>query len=561
MFYEIFLDGDKQKPINCNIRQVASGATGVFTATVPYDLKVTRGTIFQVNVENNTLLVGLIKKIHRQRSRGIKTLTCFGYTHLLQNKYCIDEGFQLYESVDAGVIAKALIDHYFSGILTSVNVDITTGVTIQSLDCTDKTVYAMFKELAKRANCDFYVDNSLDVHFFVVGSVEATRTIQPGDILDITLVEDDMRLKDLIRVHGGGGRATSGTGDIEHLLTNTAIGSIAEAQEVADALFSILGTGKVNATVKVKGFYNVHSAEKILLNSPFDGVINEYFIIQSMGWNLGLRNISSVIKLGAAGSLGALTLKSSAGSYMREDAIAEILTDTIIQNKDNASVNNYLLFGHVVDVKRVATGFELIGLTYGRGNLFYLDYTLNTVYEINKETMALVNSFAGLGANPAGLAYEDTNSIWYGDRITHLIREVNPTTGALVSSFNAGFDVSAIAYDTALGQLWIGCEDDGSIRLFTLAGALVRSITAIVDIAALGLTYVDPYLYVMGEKNEGVLVEMETGATPSTPIRRFHPFKKGFWPFHGLAYDGEYLRVGTDSDGVTRSIISKVIKG
>ncbi len=561
MQHKIFLNGKEQEAINCKIRQVASGATGVFTAAVPYKLSVTRGQTFRVDIEGNTLLVGLIKRIHRQRSRGIKTLTCYGYTHLLQNKYCVDEGFQLYENVDAGVIAKALIDHYFSGILTSTNINITTGVTINSLDCTDKTVYNMFKELAKRANCDFYVDTSLDTYFFVVGSVEAKRTIQPGDILDVDLVEDDLTKKDLIRVHGGGGRATSGTGDVEHLLVNTSILSIAEAQEVADALFGILGTGKVNVTVKVKGFYDVHSAEKILLNSPADDVINQYFIIQSMGWNLGLRNISSIIKLGAAGSLGSLTLKSSAGSYMRDDAIAEILTDTIIQNKDNASINTYQLFGHVVDVKRVATGFELIGLTFGRGNLFYLDYTLNIVYEINKETMALVNSFAGLGLNPAGLAYEDANSIWYGDRITHLIREVNPTTGVLVSSFNCGFDVSAIAYDTALGQLWIGCEDDGLIRLFTLAGALVRTISAIADVDALGLTYVDPYLYVLGVYIEGVLVEMETGVTPATPIRRYHAIKRGFWPYHGLAYDGEYLRVGSDSDGVTRSIISKVIKG
>jgi len=365
MYYQILLDGEVQKPINCAVRQVASGATGVFTATVPYDLSVKRGSVFQVDVENNVLLVGLIKKIHRQRSRGIKTLTCFGYTHILQNKYCVDEGFQLYESVDAGVIAKALIDHYFSGILTSDNVDITTGVTIISLDCTDKTVYNMIKELAKRANCDFYVDNSLDVHFFVVGSVDAKCTIQPRDILDIKIIEDDMTKKDLIRVHGGGGRATSGTGDIEHLLTNTAIVSVAEAQEVADALYGLLGTGKVNVTVDVRGFYDVHSAERILLNSPADEVINQYFIIQSMGWNLGLNNISSIIKLGAAGSLGSLTLKSSAGSYIPEDKFAEVLTDTIIQNKDNASVNNYLLFGHIVDTKRVATGLELSGLTFG----------------------------------------------------------------------------------------------------------------------------------------------------------------------------------------------------
>ncbi|MBA7652601.1 hypothetical protein ES703_60436 [subsurface metagenome] len=215
-------------------------------------------------------------------------------------------------------------------------------------------------------------------------------------------------------------------------------------------------------------------------------------------------------------------------------------------------------FGHVISCKRVLTGFGLSGLTFGRDHLFYIDIDEQRIYEIDKDTMALINSFATLGTNPAGLAWKDENSLWYGDRLSHVVREVNATTGALVSSFDAGFDVTAIAFDGT--HLWVSCEDDALIRMFTLAGVEVRTISAFADTVVFALTFVDPYLYVMGVWSEGVLIEMETSVTPLTPIKRYHAMKRGVFPYHGLAWDGEYLRIGTDGDWVTNSLICKVQK-
>ena len=217
-------------------------------------------------------------------------------------------------------------------------------------------------------------------------------------------------------------------------------------------------------------------------------------------------------------------------------------------------------FGHIISCKRVLTGFQLSGLTFGRDHLFYIDVDEQRIYEIHKETMALINSFATLGTQPCGLAWENENSIWYGDRVSHIVREVNPTTGALVSSFNAGFNVISIAYDGTHDCLWIGNEDTERIYMFTKAGVQVRYISAIAYTSAFGLTYVDPYLYVMGVYVEGVLIEMETSVTPLTPIKRYHVIKRGNMPYHGLAWDGEYLRLGSDSDYITNSIICKVQK-
>jgi len=118
--------------------------------------------------------------------------------------------------------------------------------------------------------------------------------------------------------------------------------------------------------------------------------------------------------------------------------------------------------------------------------------------------------------------------------------------------------VSAIAVDGT--NLWIGNEDNASINLFTMAGVFVRAISAFANVSALGLTYLEPYLYLIGVYIEGVLIEMETGVSPTTPIRRYHAIKRGYYPYHGLAYDGEYLRLGTDG-GIANSLISKVIKG
>ncbi|MBA7491256.1 hypothetical protein ES702_01801 [subsurface metagenome] len=215
-------------------------------------------------------------------------------------------------------------------------------------------------------------------------------------------------------------------------------------------------------------------------------------------------------------------------------------------------------FGHVISCQRVLTGFSLSGLTFGRDHLFYIDVDNRTIYEINKDTMALINSFATLGNNPAGLAWKDENSLWYGDRLSEVVREVNATTGDLISSFDAGFDVNAIAYDGT--HLWIGSEDDALIRIFTLAGVLVRTTSAFADVDVFGLTYVDPYLYVMGIWSEGVLIEMDTGVAPLAQIKRYHAMKRGSMPRHGLTWDGEYLRVGTDGDWVNNSLICKVQK-
>lgn len=220
-----------------------------------------------------------------------------------------------------------------------------------------------------------------------------------------------------------------------------------------------------------------------------------------------------------------------------------------------APVKTKEAFGHVSSVLPVLTGYEISGLTFGRSNLFYVDDTEATIFEVHKDTLALINSFATLSSNPAGLTYKDASSLWYGDRVSHEVYEVNPTTGVQVQSWNVGYDVSALCWDGS--NLWIGCEDNENIEKRTTAGVLVTTITMPHGTYAMGLTFVDPWLYAMGIYVEGVLVELKPDKTPG----RVHNFKRGYNSYHGLAYDGNYLRLGSGSDATRKSIIYKIVKG
>ena len=61
--------------------------------------------------------------------------------------------------------------------LTSNNVNTSTGTTINRIDGYGRTVGDVIEELAERAGCCFYVDNSDDVHFFPEGAESTGLTI------------------------------------------------------------------------------------------------------------------------------------------------------------------------------------------------------------------------------------------------------------------------------------------------------------------------------------------------------------------------------------------------
>jgi len=562
--WQFYVNDVLRTPSKIRIKPMIS-QKGIFTIITPYDLAVAGDDVVRVNVEGIELIEGEIKKIVRRRSQGIRTLTCVNYTNLLLNKHLVTTNHQVYLTQDAGLIVEDIIDTYFSGILTKTNVDTATGVTIDRIDGTNKTAFSVIRELALRANCDFYVDNDKDLHFFVVGSRTAKQNIGEDDIFDIEIAEDILSKKDLIRVIGDGVSATAGTGDLEHLFTDRSISDATEAQNVADYLLAFFEKGKVRVTVHANKFYNVLTGEKIEIHTPPDDLYNTELVIQNIEWVLEPRKIDTVLTLGAVGTLqnkyagrkvdADLSLKFQFLSTI--PSLSDLLADKFTKIDEQLTTTTVAgdgEFGHIVSTLRVNAGRTLAGLTFGRNNLFYVDNINQLVYEINSETMALINSWATPSANPVGLAYKDANSIWVGDRVTHEIYERDPDDGAAVSNWNCGFDVGCIAYDGT--NLWIGCEDDVTIREYTTAGVLVSNNVSTIGFAShLGLTYVSPYLYAMGIYTDGVLVEVN----PSTrEVNRFHSMKRGNTSYHGLAYDGTYLRHGQGGDASNNSLISKV---
>ena len=261
---------------------------GTLEILVPYDTSVGVGNSFELKENSTTLLKGKIIRIRDQAIVGVekKVLTCLDSTHALYEKYCIEYGYHEYFSKDAGWIANDLVDYYFSGILTSVNIDTTTGVTVTRIEFDGKTVGAALEELAKRANCYFYVDNADDVHFFIAESVSSGKTIQGTDLSKIRVTDESIRHINRVIVRGRHRaiQASAGSGYPEEFYQDNRIISLGEAQEVANALKAELDKDRQQTELTLPNFIEVRPGETLVLNSPDRGFDNETLPIQKVKW-------------------------------------------------------------------------------------------------------------------------------------------------------------------------------------------------------------------------------------------------------------------------------------
>lgn len=261
---------------------------GTLEILVPYETSVSVGNSFELKENSTILLKGKIIRIRDQVVLTVekKNLTCLDNTHTLYEKHCLDYGYHEYFNKDAGWIANDLVDHYFSGILTSVNIDTTTGVTVTHIEFDTKTIGAALEELAKRANCCFYVDNSNDVHFFIAESVSSGETIQGTDASGIRVTDASIRHVNKVIVRGRHRaiQATSGSGYPEKFYQDNRITSIGEAQEVADAFKTELDKDRQQTRITLPEFIEVRPGETLVLNAPDQGFNNETLPIQKVRW-------------------------------------------------------------------------------------------------------------------------------------------------------------------------------------------------------------------------------------------------------------------------------------
>ncbi|MHA1286260.1 MAG: hypothetical protein ACTSPB_02530 [Candidatus Thorarchaeota archaeon] len=303
MTFTFYIEGQPTDVRDLTVNRLKMGTLEIL---VPYETSVGVGNSFELKENSTTLLKGKIIRIRDQVIVGVekKTLTCLDSTHTLYEKYCVEYGYHEYYNgnggYDAGWIAKDLVDHYFSGILTSNNIDTTTGVNVVRIEFDGKTVGAALEELAKRANCYFYVDNDDDVHFFIAESVSSGKTIQGTDLSKLRVTDESIRhiKKVIVRGRHRAIQASAGSGYPEAFYQDNRIISLEEAQEVANALKAELDRDRQQIELTLPEFFDVRPGETLVLNAPDRGFNNETLPIQKVRWIFSPTREKTVLTVG-----------------------------------------------------------------------------------------------------------------------------------------------------------------------------------------------------------------------------------------------------------------------
>jgi len=296
MRLKLYINGaeqdDKYFPIS-----VADEQYGQSSVTVPYSLSVVHGDAVEVRVDGDTVAEGSVFQINAHRKNGVKKIQCANETNVLYQKYCLDAGHYEYATEDAGLIAKGLVDHYFAGILTSTNINVTTGTTVSSIDVYGRSVGDALEDLAERAGCLFYVRDS-DVHFFVEGTEDSKQTVSAADVFDVLRSTRGIVIKKVIVQGGCGIEGTAGSGYPEKYVYDRTVADNAEAAEVAAALLGIYQTARTKADIYTFGFWNLRAGQSLTVDLPADGYDSSAETVRRITWTFAAGNVQTVITVG-----------------------------------------------------------------------------------------------------------------------------------------------------------------------------------------------------------------------------------------------------------------------
>ena len=296
MRLQLYINGAKQDDKYFPI-SVADEQYGQSSVTVPYSLSVVHGDAVEVRVDGDTVAEGSVFQINAHRKNGVKKIQCANETNVLYQKYCLDAGHYEYATEDAGLIAKDLVDHYFAGILTSTNINVTTGTTVSSIDVYGRSVGDALEDLAERAGCLFYVRDS-DVHFFVEGTEDSKLTVSAADVFDVLGSTRGIVIKKVIVQGGCGIEGTAGSGYPEKYVYDRTVADNAEAAEVAAALLGIYQTARTKADIYTFGFWNLRAGQSLTVDLPADGYDSSAETVRRVMWTFAAGNVQTVITVG-----------------------------------------------------------------------------------------------------------------------------------------------------------------------------------------------------------------------------------------------------------------------
>jgi len=258
---------------------------GKLTFLLRETVSVNVGDSVEIKKDGSTIAKGTVTKIVTERKHHRKMVYCIGRTDLLYREVVLDKDHRVYANQDAGAIVKDLIDYYFSGVLISNNVNTSTGTTVNRIDGYGKTVGDVIEDLAERAGCCFYVDNSDDVHFFLEGAESTGLTINESDVIDLRKTEWGETIGKVTVEGRYGFKGTAGTGQPHIYVHDRRIRSKTEAASIASALLSLYNQTRKSAEMRLYDFWNLHTEKTVTVNLPNDGYNNTTETIRRVQWD------------------------------------------------------------------------------------------------------------------------------------------------------------------------------------------------------------------------------------------------------------------------------------
>jgi len=290
--------GKVEKPDITRSMSILDEGKGKITLQMIHDAPVSVGDSIEVKKDGSTIAKGTVTKIVTERKHHRKTVYCIGRTDLLYREVVLDKDHRVYANMDAGAIVKDLVDHYFSGVLTSNNVNTSTGTTINRIDGYGKTVGDVIEELAERAGCSFYVDNSDDVHFFLEGAESTGLTINESDVIDLRKSEWGDQIGKVTVEGRSGFSGSAGSGQPHIYIHDRRVRSSTEASSIASALLNLYNQTRKSAEIRLYDFWNLKTEKTVTVNLPNDGYDNSTETIRRVQWDFQGKTCFTTVTVG-----------------------------------------------------------------------------------------------------------------------------------------------------------------------------------------------------------------------------------------------------------------------
>ena len=295
MNVQLLINGSE---VSCRRLTVTDEGRGKLTFLLLPSVSANVGDAVEVRVDGSTIAKGKVTKIVTERKHHRKTVYCIGRTDLLYREVVLDKDHRIYANMDAGAIVKDLVDHYFSGVLTSNNVNTSTGTIIDRIDGYGKTVGDVIEELAERAGCCFYVDNSDDVHFFVEGAESTGLTINESDVIDLRKTEWGESIGKVTVEGKSQIKGSAGSGKPHIYIHDRRVRSKTEAESIAQALLNLYNTPRKSAEIRLYGFWNLKTEKTVTMNLPNDGYNSSVETIRRVQWEFRGKTCFTTVTVG-----------------------------------------------------------------------------------------------------------------------------------------------------------------------------------------------------------------------------------------------------------------------